>query len=160
MRLRPLIVCLSLAALSAPAARGQGSGSGSATMTGTVLTAITISGSDLVFGSVLPTQSKRVTAAAGGRFVLSMAAATPVTIAYALPVALGPGVTLGSWELLSNTLNDPAAAQSIQVTSGNGSFTASTSTGTIYLWLGATVTTSNAGIGSYSRPITLTVTYN
>jgi hypothetical protein len=158
MRLRPLIVCLGLAALSAPAARGQGSGS--ATMTGTVLTAITISGSDLVFGSVLPTQSKRVTAAAGGRFVLSMAAGTPVTIAYALPAALGPGVALGSWELLSSTLNDPTAAQSIQVTSGNGSFTASTSTGTIYLWVGATVATSNAGIGSYSRPITLTVTYN
>ena len=158
MRLRALIVCLTLAALVPRPAPAQGSGS--AVMTGTVLTAITISGSDLVFGNVLSTQSKRVTAAAGGRFVLTMAAATPVTIAYALPASLGPSVSLGSWELLSNTLNDPAGAQTIPVTAVNGSFTASTPTGTLYLWLGATVTTSNAGVGSYSRPITLTVTYN
>jgi hypothetical protein len=158
MRLRPLIVCLILIALGARPARGQTSGS--ATMTGTVLTAITISGSDLVFGNVLSTQSKRVTAAAGGRFVLTMAEATPVTIAYALPASLGPSVAVGSWELLSNTLNDPAGAQVIPVSSTSGSFTASTPTGTLYLWVGATVTTSNAGVGSYSQPITLTVTYN
>jgi hypothetical protein len=158
MRLRPLIVLVSLAALGAPAAPAQGSGS--ATMTGTVLTAITISGSDLIFGNVLSSQSKRVAAAAGGRFTLTMAPAASVTIAYALPASLGPGVSLGSWELLSNTLNDPASAQVIPVAPGGGSFAASTATGALYLWLGATVTTVNAGVGSYSRLITLTVTYN
>ena len=157
MRLRSIIVCLSLV-LAAHPARAQGSGS--AMMTGTVLTAITISGSDLVFGNVLATESKRVVAAAGGRFVLAMAAATPVTIQYALPASLGPGVALGSWELLSNPLNDPASAQAIVVGSTSGSFTASTATGTLYLWVGATVTTSGAAVGSYSQPITLTVTYN
>ncbi len=156
MRLRSVIVCVSVALAARPAA-GQ---SGSALMTGTVLTAITISGSDLVFGNVLTTQSKRVAAAGGGRFVLSMAPATPVTVAYSLPASLGPGVALGSWELLSNPLNDPASAQAIPVASTTGSFTASTATGTLYLWIGATVTTSGAGVGSYSQPITLTVTYN
>lgn len=157
MRLRPLIVCLSLLLAARPA---EAQGSGSALMTGSVLTAITISGSDLVFGNVLRTESKQVAASAGGRFVLSMAPGTPVTIEYALPASLGPGVVLGAWELLSNPLNDPASAQAIPVASTSGSFTASTATGTLYLWVGATVTTSNAGVGSYSQPITLTVTYN
>jgi len=157
MPLRHLIVCLGLA-ISARPVRAQGSGS--AMMTGTVLTAITISGSDLVFGNVLPTDSKRVAAPAGGRFVLTMAAGTPVTIQYALPASLGPGVALGAWELLSSPLNDPAGAQAVPVASNTGAFTASTATGTLFMWVGATLTTSGAGIGSYSQPITLTVTYN
>ena len=158
MRLRLLIVLICLAALGRRP--GWSQTSASAPMTGTVLTAITITGSDLVFGAVLPTQSKRVAAPAGGRFVVTLAAATPVTIAYAFPASLGPGVTLSAWELLSNALNDPTSAQAITVSAGTGSFTASTATGSLYLWVGATVTTANAGIGSYSQPITLTVTYN
>jgi hypothetical protein len=158
MRLRLLTALICLAALGPRPAWSQTSAS--APMTGTVLTAITITGSDLGFGALLSTQSKRVAAPAGGRFVVTMAAATPVTIAYAFPAALGPGVTLSAWELLSNTLNDPASAQAITVSAGAGSFTASTATGNLYLWIGATVTTTNAGIGSYSQPITLTVTYN
>lgn len=158
MRLRPIIAFMCLAMLRSHPASAQASGS--ALMTGTVLTAITISGSDLSFGIVMPSDSKHVAAPLGGRFVVTMAAATPVTIAYALPASLGPQVTLSAWELLSNTLNDGATAQAVPVGSLNGSFTASTPTGSLYLWIGATVTTVNAGIGSYSQPITLTVTYN
>src|SRR5512140_941618 len=158
MRLRPIVAFMCLVILRPHPAAAQASGS--ALMTGTVLTAITITGSDLSFGIVMPTDSKRVAAPLGGRFVVTMAAATPVTIAYALPASLGPRVTLGAWELLSNTLNDGATAQAVPVGSPNGSFTASTPTGNLYLWIGATVTTVNAGIGSYSQPITLTVTYN
>src|SRR6476659_8166629 len=158
MRLRPLAVLICLAALSPRAVAAQASGS--APMTGTVLTAITITGSDLGFGAVLPTQTKHVAAPVGGRFVVTLAAATPVTIAYTFPAALGPNVTLSAWELLSNTLNDPASAQTITVSGTTGSFTASTATGSLFLWIGASVTTSNAGIGSYSQPITLTVTHN
>ncbi len=157
MTLRPLIALVCLAAAPARAAAQT---SGSATMTGTVLSAITISGSDLGFGNVLPTDSRRVAAPMGGRFVITMAASAPVTIAYSFPAALGPGVVLGAWELLSNTLSDPASAQAITVSSGTGSFGATSATGALYLWVGATVTTTNAGIGSYSQPITLTVTYN
>ena len=157
MPLRPLIVFVCLIAAPAPAAAQA---SGSATMTGTVLSAITITGSDLGFGNVLSTDSKRIAAPMGGRFVITMAASAPVTIAYALPASLGPGVALGAWELLSNTLNDPASAQAIPASSGSGAFGATTTTGTLYLWVGATVTTTGAGVGSYSQPITLTVTYN
>jgi hypothetical protein len=158
MRLRPMIVFMCLAMLRAHPAAAQASGS--ALMTGTVLTAITITGSDLSFGNVMSSDSKRVAAPLGGRFVVTMAAATPVTIAYALPASLGPQVTLSAWELLSNSVNDGATAQAIPVGALNGSFTASTPTGSLYLWVGATVTTVGAGVGSYSQPITLTVTYN
>lgn len=158
MRLRAVAAFASLAMMSAHPVAAQASGS--ALMTGTVLTAITISGSDLSFGLVMPSDSKRVAAPLGGRFVVTMAAATPVTIAYALPGSLGPGVTLDAWELVTNTVNDGATAQAVTLGSISGSFTASTPTGNLYLWIGATVTTTNAGIGSYSQPITLTVTYN
>ena len=158
MRLRPIVAFVCVVMLRSQASAAQASGS--ALMTGTVLTAITISGSDLSFGMVMPSDSKHVAAPLGGRFVLTMAAATPVTIAYALPASLGPRVTLSAWELLSNFLNDGATAQAIPVGALNGSFTAATPTGSLYLWIGATVTTVNAGVGSYSQPITLTVTYN
>ena len=166
MRLRPAVavpcsvmcVAACLTALTSAPARAQTSGS--ATMTGMVLTAITITGSDLAFGNVLPTQSKRVAAPAGGRFVMAMAASTPVTVAYTLPATLGPGVSLSAWELISNTVNDPATSQAIPVSGLGGSFSVSTPTGNLYLWIGATDTTSNAGVGTYSRPITVTVTYN
>jgi len=158
MRLRPMIAFVCLAILRPHPAAGQASGS--ALMTGTVLTAITITGSDLSFGNVMPSDSKHVAAPLGGRFVVTMAAATPVTIAYALPLSLGPQVTLSAWELLSNSVNDGATALAIPIGAPGGSFTASTPTGSLYLWVGATVTTTNAGVGSYSQPITLTVTYN
>ncbi len=159
MRLRQTValVCLLAAGAARPA---WAQTSGSTTMTGTVLTAITVTGSDLRFGNLLSTQTKRVAAAAGGRFILTMAASAPVTIAYVLPASLGPNVSLGAWDLRSNTINDPATGSTVVVGSTSGSFTASTATGTLYLWIGATVTTSSAAIGSYSRPITLTVTYN
>ena len=158
MRLGPTAAFVCLVILHPHPAAAQASGS--ALMTGTVLTAITITGSDLSFGIVMPSDSKRVAAPVGGRFVVNMAAATPVTIAYALPASLGPRVTLGAWGLMTNTVNDGATAQAVPVGSLNGSFTASTPTGSLYIWLGATVTTASAGVGSYTQPITLTVTYN
>ena len=158
MRLGPTVVLIGVIMVHPHSAGAQASGS--ALMTGTVLTAITITGSDLSFGIVMPSDSKRVAAPLGGRFVVTMAAATPVTIAYALPGSLGPRVTLGAWEMMTNTVNDGATAQAVPVSSLNGAFTASTPTASLYLWIGATVTTANAGVGSYSQPITLTVTYN
>ncbi len=134
--------------------------SAATTMTGTIVGVITVSGSDLAFGTLLATQSKRVAAAAGGRFTIALSTNTPVTISYSLPASLAPAVALGAWELLSNTINDPSTAQVVPAPSLTGSFTASSSTGTIYLWIGATVGTTNAAVGSYSRPITVTITYN
>ncbi len=157
VRPRRAVICL-LAALSGGRLHAQTSAA--TAMTGTVLTAITVSGSDLAFGRLLRTQTKRVAAPAGGRFTITMASSTPVTINYALPSALGANVVLSAWQLLSNTLNDAANAQQVATPANNGSFTASTPTGTLYLWVGATVATTNAAIGTYSQPITLTVTYN
>ena len=76
MRLRAVAAFVWLAVMPAHPAAAQASGS--ALMTGTVLTAIAISGSDLSFGLVMPSDSKRVAAPLGGRFVVTMAAATPM----------------------------------------------------------------------------------
>ena len=158
MRLRLLTALICLAALGPRPAWSQTSAS--APMTGTVLTAITITGSDLGFGALLSTQSKRVAAPAGGRFVVTMAAATPVTIAYAFPAALGPGVTLSAWELLSNTLNDPASAQAITVSAGPARSPRPPRRATSTSGSAPRSRRPTPGIGSYSQPITLTVTYN
>ena len=103
MRLRHAVTLACLVALPAAALRAQ---SGSAQMTATVMTAITISGSDLQFGTVLRTQTKTVAPAAGGRFVITLAPNTAVTIDYTLPSTLGPNVTLASWGALYNTISN------------------------------------------------------
>ena len=157
MRLRHLAA---FALLAAAPFRGGAAQSGSAQMTGTVMTAITITGSDLRFGNILRTQTKTVAPAAGGRFVVTMAANTPVTISYVVPASLGPNVTLSSWTALYNVINDPASALFVPLLANSGSYVTSTPTGGMYIWLGATVTTLNAAVGNYSQPIRLTLTYN
>ncbi len=157
MRLRSSVALVSLAVLTAPSLAAQ---SGSAQMTGTVMTAITVTGSDLKFGTVLKTQTKTIAPAAGGRFVITLAANTNVTIDYVLPATLGPNVALSAWGALYNTVNDPNSALFVPIFTNTGTYTTLTPTGSMYIWIGATLTTTNAAVGSYSQPIRLTLTYN
>jgi len=157
MRLRLTVCVISALAMSPGLAAAQ---SGSVTMAGTVLTAIAITGSDLRFGNVMTSQAKSVAPAAGGRFDITLAANAPVSVAYTLPSSLGPQVGVGGWVALYNTVNDPASAQTVPLSGASGTFNTASATGQMYFWLGATVTTSNAAPGSYSAPITFTLTYN
>jgi hypothetical protein len=158
MRLRHGLVPVLLLATGAPVAAGAQSNS--VQMTGTVLTAISISGSDLQFGTILRTQTKTVAPAAGGSFVITLAANTNVSIDYTLPSTLGPNVTLSNWGALYNTVNDPNSALFVPLLVTSGTYTTSSPTGTMYIWIGATLKTTNAAVGSYSQPIRLTFTYN
>ena len=157
MRLCPTVLAILALALSAGPAVAQ---SGSVTMQGTVLTAIAITGTDLRFGNVMATQAKTVAPAAGGRFDITLAANAPVSVAYTLPSSLGPQVAVGTWVAMYNTVNDPASAQLVPLSGSTGTFNTSSATGQMYFWLGARVTTTNAAPGSYSAPITFTLTYN
>lgn len=155
-----LLCFVCLAAVRPPGASAQSSAAGQ--ITGTVLPAITISGTDLRFGNMLGTQIRTVAPGSSfaGRFTLTMAPNVGVTVGYVLPTTLGAGIAIGNWTALLHTANDPGSASSLGMTSGSGSFVTSTPTGELYLWLGATLTTSGAVPGTYSAPIQLTVVYN
>lgn len=153
-----------LALLARPATVGAQSAqaNGSVAVTGTVLQAITITGTDLKFGNMLATQTRTVApaSASAGRFILTMAANTSVTISYVLPTSLGTGITIGSWQALYNEVNSTGSAIAVPIGATTGSYAASTSTGQMYVWLGATLTTAGAAPGSYGAPVRLTVSYN
>ena len=151
-----MLTALALAATAGTAAAQ----SASTTMTGTVLTAISITGTDLRFGNVMASQTKTVPPAAGGRFDITLAANAPVSVTYTLPSSLGPQVGIGDWVALYHTVNDPNSAQVVPLPTSSGTFNAASPTGQMYFWLGADVTTTNAAPGSYSAPITFTLTYN
>jgi hypothetical protein len=157
MRLCFAVLATMTLTASAGAASAQ---SGSATMTGTVLTAISITGTDLRFGNVMATQTKVVPPATGGRFDITLAANAPVSVTYTLPSSLGPQVAIGAWAALYHTVNDPNSALLVPLPTTTGTFNTSSPTGQMYFWLGAAVTTTNAVPGSYSAPITFTLTYN
>ena len=157
-----LVLCrLGLAAVLGGAAFRPGlAQTSSIPLTGTVLTAITVTGTDLAFGSVLATQTKTVAPAAGGRFTLTMQANSPMTLTYGLPSSLGPNVSIGSWTALSGYTNNIVAATPVTTIGTTGTQTASSPTGEMYVWIGAQLSTTGAAAGTYSAPITLTVTYD
>ena len=159
--MRPALCRLALAALLGGVASRPGTAqTSSIPLTGTVLTAITVTGTDLAFGSVLATQTKTVPPATGGRFTLTMQANSPMTLTYGLPSSLGPSVTIGSWTALSGYSSNIAAASPVTTIGTTGMQTASSPTGEMYVWIGAQLTTTGAAAGTYSAPITLTVSYD
>jgi hypothetical protein len=160
MRHRYLPVFALIASLAAASsASGQGT-TGSINATATVVASLTVSGTDLAFGNIAPTSFKTVAPASGGTFTVSGAASQPVSVSFALPTTLGvASVAIGNWTGLSNTTNTTAGAAAM-----TPSATAQTLTigagGSLFLWIGAKVTTTAAPVGSRSAPITLTVVYN
>lgn len=133
--------------------------SGSINATATVLSALSVTGTDLDFGNVAPTQTKAVAAASGGTFTVTGSNSAPVSLSFTLPATLGANVAIGTWTGLSNTVNNSATASALTVSGTSQSRTLSGS-GSLYIWVGATLTTAAATPGSYSGPVTLTLSYN
>ena len=127
----------------------------------TVVSALTVAGTaDLAFGNVAQTSSKVVPAKNGGRFSVTGAASQPVSVSFALPVDLGnPAVAVGTWTGLRGTTPGAGAATAFVPAGPPATFTLSAG-GRLFFWIGATVTTTAAPVGSYSSPLTLTVVYN
>lgn len=162
MRTSLTLVLLLFLAASPAAARLRAQSSGAAFTRARVLAAIAVSGgNDLDFGLVAATQTKTIAAKSGGRFSVLGRANTPVLITFTqLPSALGPNLALSTWAGLRNTSPGSGGATAFTPVAG-GTLTATLSNiGRYYLWLGATLTATNATPGSYSVPVVITVVYN
>ena len=156
---RSLSLVVALAAVAAGSVNAQGT-SGSINATASVVAALSVTGTDLVFGNIAPTSFKTVAPATGGTFTVTGAASQPVSVSFALPATLGnAAVAIGSWTGLSNTSNTTAGASGITPQASTQTLSLS-GAGDLYLWVGATVTTTAAPVGSYTAPVTLTVVYN
>ena len=160
--------------LVAASAHAQTSGSLAARTT--VLSALGVTGTaDLAFGIVATTSSKVVPAKTGGRFSVTGAANQPVSVSlerifsdiwpsfgvsFALPANLGhPAVVVGSWTGLSGTAPGAGSANPFVPSAAAQTMTLS-GTGRLFLWIGGTIVTTAAPIGSYTSPVVVTVVYN
>lgn len=125
-----------------------------------VISALGVTGTaDLEFGVVATTSSKAVLARNGGRFSVVGAANQPVGVSLALPATLGhPAVAVGSWTGLRGTAPGAGAATAFVPSAAPQTFTLS-GTGRLFIWVGGTVVTTAAPIGSYVSPIVVTVVY-
>ncbi|HEU4699452.1 MAG TPA: hypothetical protein VFS40_09750 [Gemmatimonadales bacterium] len=150
--------------LAAVPGRAVGQASGQLNATAKVLPGIGVSSTPLDFGTVTPSQARTIAPQVGGRVQILLtkqgAVKKGVTVGYTLPATLGPRLALSGWSARRNTVNDPATATAVGLVAPSGSFSALTDTGELYLWIGATLTTTNAAPGSYSGLVTLTVAYN
>jgi hypothetical protein len=135
--------------------------SGSFSTQAKVIAALSVTGTaDLAFGIVATTSSKVVLARDGGRFSVVGAASQPVSLSFALPATLGhPAVAVGSWTGLHGTAAGSGAATAFVPSAAPQTFTLS-GTGRLFVWIGGTVVTTAAPVGSYVSPLVLTVVYN
>jgi hypothetical protein len=157
---KSLQLALLVAALSGGRTlEGEAQTSGSINATATVLSALSVTGTDLAFGNVAPTQTKAVDPASGGTFTVTGSNSAPVSLSFTLPATLGSNVGIGTWIGLSNPVNNPGTASALTISGAAQSLILSAS-GSLYIWIGATLTTASATPGSYSAPVTLTVSYN
>ena len=141
-------------------ARAQSSGSSLATAR--LLPAISVTGTqDLSFGTIAATQVVPVAAKNGGRFTIQGTSNTPVLIEFtALPSALGPNLLLSAWTGLANTSPGSGGALAFVTVAGGVRSATLANNGRYYLWLGATLSATNATPGTYSVPVVITVVYN
>ena len=155
-----LKLALALVAIGAGIASTAGAQtSGSINATATVLSALSVTGTNLAFGNIAPTQTKTVAAPAGGTFNVAGANSAPVAVSFTLPGTLGTNVAIGTWTGLSNTANNSGTAAALAV-SGAAQNLSLSGTGQLFVWVGATLTTTGATPGAYSAPVTMTVVYN
>ena len=158
---RPRRALLALLLLVPAPAAGLAQTTGSLTARASVIAALTVAGTtDLAFGNVAPTSSKVVAARNGGRFSVNGVASQPISVSFALPSNLGnPAVAIGSWTGLWGTVPGVGASVAFVPAGPPRTFTLSAG-GRLFFWIGATLTTTAAPIGSYTSPLTLTVVYN
>ncbi len=157
--LKLVLALVAVAAGGSSAVQAQGT-TGAINATASVVAALSVAGTDLAFGNISPTSFKTVAPAAGGTFTVTGSASAPVSVTFGLPANLGnAAVVIGSWTGLTNTTNSTAGAASITPSASAQSLTLS-GTGNLYLWVGATVTTTAAPVAGYTAPVSLTVVYN
>ncbi len=133
--------------------------------TATVLSAITVTGTNLAFGSVTPGVNKTVaiTDAGAGQFTVTKAAATSVALTFTLPATLaGPGAStlpIGTWTGgWNNTANSAAGATGF--TPSAAATTVPSGGASLWVWVGGTVSPGGAQTaGAYTGNVSMQVAY-
>jgi hypothetical protein len=159
-------IALALAAAAVLTVPAQAQNSGSINATATVLSSITVNGTDLAFGNVAQSQVKTVTpdGTGAGTFVVGGAASTPIVMNFSsLPADVGnAGLPLSGWQFMAADVNSTASLSPSAAVVGSTFNGTTNATGAYYVWVGATVSASAAvAPGNYtsSTPITLQVVY-
>ncbi len=133
--------------------------------TATVYSPITVSGTQaLDFQTVFPGVNKTVTpaGATSGRFSLTGQNAANVALTFTLPGNLVSGANnlpIGTWAGVHNTTNTATGGTAFvpSATASNATFSG---TGTLFVFVGATVSPAAAqAAGTYTGTVTLTAAY-
>lgn len=140
--------------------------SGDIFATATVLSSISVNGTNLDFGNVAQSQVKTVApnGVGAGAFTVLGAASTPVVLSFgSLPADVNSAdLPLSAWQYMHADVNSTASLGAAGITVGNTFTGTLNASGNYYVWVGATVTASaTAAPGNYTSttPITLQVVY-
>jgi hypothetical protein len=132
--------------------------------TANVLSAITVTGTNLAFGNVTPGVAKTVaiTDAGAGLFVVTKAAASSVALSFTLPTNLtngGNNLPIGTWTAgWNNTANNPAAATGF--TPSSTASTVPVGGANLWVYVGGTVTPAAAQVaGTYQANVVMQIAY-
>ncbi len=155
------LAVLAITLVGATAAQAQ---SANITATAVVQTPLTVTGAaSLDFGNVFPGVVKSIapTAAGAGRFSIAGQAAAQVILTFTLPTNLTNGANnlpigtfLGGQFATNTQASQTAITPTAPVTTNLGA------AGTLFVWLGATVTPTITQVaGTYNGTITMAVVY-
>jgi hypothetical protein len=165
MRTATVLSAVLAAGLSVGAVTAEAQNSATIQATATVLSAITVAaGNDLQFGNVTPGVNKTVAIsdAGAGRFDVTKAATSGVTLSFTLPTDLSSGTDLlpiGTWTGGWNSVQSPAGATTFTPSAG-GTNTAVTAGTNLWVYVGATVSPAGGqAAGAYSGDVTMSVIY-
>jgi hypothetical protein len=165
MRTATILSAVLAAGLSVGAATAEAQTSASIQATATVLSALTVAaGQNLDFGNVTPGVNKTIAIAdpGAGRFDITKAATSGVTLSFTLPTNLNSGgntLPIGSWTGGWNTSATPAGATTFTPSAG-GTNTAVTAGTALTVYVGATVSPAAAkAAGAYTGNVTLSAVY-
>jgi hypothetical protein len=165
MRTATILSAVLAAGLSVGATTAEAQTSATIHATATVLSALTVAaGQNLAFGNVTPGVNKTIGIADGGagRFDITKAATSGVTLSFTLPTTLvsgGDNLPIGSWTGGWNTSATPAGATAF-TPSAAGTNTSVTAGTALTVYVGATVSPVAAqAAGAYSGDVTLSVVY-
>jgi hypothetical protein len=165
MRTATVLSALLAAGLTVGAAKAEAQ-SGNIQATANVLAALTVAaGANLQFGNVTPNVPKTIAIAdaGAGRFDITKAAASGVTLSFTLPTNLvsggGDNLGIGTWTGGWNTSATPSGATTFTPSAG-GTNTGVTAGTTLFVYVGATVSPIAAQpAGLYSGTVTLSAVY-
>jgi Domain of unknown function (DUF4402) len=164
MRVLPVLSALTAVTLSLGVASANAQSS-NINATATVLTAITITPTNLAFGNVTPGVNKTIaiTDAGTGKWAVVKAAASSVSLAFTLPATLaGPAAStmpIGTWTGgYNNTADVPGSATTF--TPSPTPTVVPTGGANLWVYVGATVSPGAAQTaGSYTGVVTMSIAY-